>query len=100
MIAELNLKPFSLNDLTDHLYSCKEELYRHLSIDVGQRKDDNEEPFTIDKSLDQFFIPEVRDVRCEKCNFGAATQTIEVLSRYVRSSIIHFLLMQVVIYIC
>ena len=65
------------------MFRCKEELYRHLSIEVGHSNDEKEDSFTVDKSLDRFFVPETRDIRCEKCNFETATQTIEVLSRYV-----------------
>lgn len=63
--------------------SCKEELYRHLSIEVGQSDDEKEDSFTVNKSLDKFFVPETREVRCEKCNCDTATQTTKVLSRYV-----------------
>ena len=58
----------------------KEELYRHLSVDIGKNKDD--EPWTVDQGLDQFFQPEQREIKCEKCEDGlSATQTITVKSR-------------------
>jgi len=56
---------------------CKEELYRHLSIEVRET-----EFWTVNQGLEQFFKPEVRELKCEKCESGTtATQTIEVLSR-------------------
>ena len=58
----------------------KEELYRHLSVDIGKNKD--EEPWTVDQGLDQFFQREQRDIKGEKCEEGlSATQTITVKSR-------------------
>jgi ubiquitin C-terminal hydrolase len=58
----------------------KEELYRHLSVDIGKNKDD--EPWTVNQGLDQFFQPEQREIKCEKCEDGlSATQTITVKSR-------------------
>lgn len=59
---------------------CKEEMYRHLSLDIGKNK--NGEPWTVDQGLEQFFQPEHRDIKCEKCKEGlAATQTMTVKSR-------------------
>ena len=58
----------------------KVELYRHLSVDVGA--DSEQDIWTVEKCLKQFFQPEKRDVKCEKCQSGTtATQTMEVLSR-------------------
>lgn len=57
----------------------KEELYRHLSIDVGE--DVENDPWTVKRGLDKFFQPETRELKCEKCSDGAtATQTIEIIS--------------------
>ena len=57
-------------------------MYRHLSVDVG---DDSElDAWTVERSLRQFFQPEKREVKCEKCRSGTtATQTMEVLSQSV-----------------
>lgn len=59
----------------------KQEIYRHLSIDIGLNADENE-AWTVSKGLEKFFKPEVRDIKCEKCNVGTSvTQTISVTSR-------------------
>jgi ubiquitin C-terminal hydrolase len=56
---------------------CKEEMYRHLSIDVGA---DEEESWSVEKGLKQFFRPEVREIKCEKCDLGmTATQTTHII---------------------
>lgn len=58
----------------------KDEMYRHLSVDVGD--DSEQDTWTVEKGLQQFFQPEKREVKCEKCQSGTtATQTLEVLSR-------------------
>ena len=58
----------------------KDEMYRHLSIEVGE--DSEQDVWTVEKGLKQFFQPEKREVKCEKCQVGTtATQTLEVLSR-------------------
>jgi ubiquitin C-terminal hydrolase len=58
----------------------KDEMYRHLSVDLGE--DSEQDIWTVEKGLKQFFQPEKRDVKCEKCQVGTtATQTLEVLSR-------------------
>jgi hypothetical protein len=58
----------------------KEELYRHLSIDVGE--DDDGESWGVERSLEHFFEAEDRELNCEKCEDGTtATQTIEIISR-------------------
>lgn len=58
----------------------KEELYRHLSIDVGE--DDQGECWGVERSLEHFFQAEDREVNCEKCKDGTfATQTMEIISR-------------------
>ena len=55
-------------------------MYRHLSVDVGE--DSELDAWTVERSLKQFFQPEKREVKCEKCQSGTtATQTMEVLSR-------------------
>ena len=47
---------------------CNEEMYYcHLSIDVGA---DEEESWSVEKSLKQFFRPEGREIKCEKCYLG------------------------------
>lgn len=58
----------------------KEEMYRHLSVDIGTNGDD--EPWTVDQGLEKFFQPEQRIIKCEKCESGSSvTQTITVKSR-------------------
>eukprot|EP00978_Attheya_sp_CCMP212_P013016 scaffold32479_cov44-Attheya_sp.AAC.3 len=70
----------------------KDEMYRHLSLDVGvdsetDKKDVNKDApptpvWSIEKGLAHFFQPEKRDIKCEKCETGAsATQTMQILSR-------------------
>jgi uncharacterized UBP type Zn finger protein len=55
-------------------------LYRHLSVDVGE--DANEEGWSVERSLEQFFQDEERELKCEKCETGTtATQTMEIISR-------------------
>ncbi len=57
-------------------------MYRHLSVDVGE--DSEQDVWTVERSLKQFFQPEKREIKCEKCKSGkTATQTMEVLSRLV-----------------
>ena len=59
--------------------SAKEELYRHLSVEVGE--DANDDTWTVERGLKQFFQPEKRDLKCEKCKDGTtATQTMEIIS--------------------
>ena len=71
----------------------KEEMYRHLSIDVIS--DDEATPLdskddevrtvslaTVQKSLEYFFQPEIREINCEKCSDGThAEQTLRILSQ-------------------
>jgi uncharacterized UBP type Zn finger protein len=62
-------------------------MYRYLSIDIADisAEQDGEEVVeqrTVEKSLEQFFRPEEREIKCEKCSDGIrATQTLRVLSR-------------------
>jgi uncharacterized UBP type Zn finger protein len=63
------------------IFCCrsKEEMYRHLSIDVGE--DIENDPWTVKRGLEQFFQPEKRELKCEKCSEGVfATQTTEIIS--------------------
>lgn len=60
----------------------KQEMYRHLSIDIGTNTYNQDEQWTILKGLENFFKPEVRDIKCEKCKEGTSvTQMIAVKSR-------------------
>ena len=66
-------------------FSSKEEMYRYLSIDVGQNSADPREPDfvkpAVDTCLNSFFTPEDREINCEKCTDGKiATQTMKILS--------------------
>ncbi|KAL7453474.1 hypothetical protein ACHAWC_005147 [Mediolabrus comicus] len=66
----------------------KDELYRHLSVDVGE--DANEEGWSVERSLEQFFQDEERELKCEKCETGTtATQTMEIISR-PKALLLHF----------
>ncbi|KAL7473332.1 hypothetical protein ACHAXS_013788 [Conticribra weissflogii] len=57
----------------------KDEMYRHLSIEVGN--DTENDVWTVEQGLKQFFHSEKRDLKCEKCNDGkTATQTMEIIS--------------------
>ena len=74
---QLNVRVRLKCDSCGHCRS-KDEMYRHLSVDVGEDSD----TWTVEKGLKQFFQPEKREVKCEKCQSGTtATQTMEVLSR-------------------
>jgi hypothetical protein len=65
----------------------KEEIYRHLSIDIINGDDGKEGvdvKGSVEKSLAHFFQPETREIKCEKCDDGVdASQTLRILSRYV-----------------
>jgi len=66
----------------------KEELYRHLSVDVGEDADG--ESWGVERSLEQFFQAEDRELNCEKCENGtSATQTMEIISR-PKAILLHF----------
>ena len=56
-------------------------MYRHLSIDIGNNNDDDDK-VTIENSLKNFFRPEIRDLKCEKCIDGIqAQQTLRIVSK-------------------
>lgn len=68
----------------------KEEMYRHLSIEVeepianekGGRDEPAEVKWSVQNGLKKFFAPEKRDVICEHCKIGTtATQTLAVMNR-------------------
>ena len=62
-------------------------MYRHLSVDVGE--DSELDTWTVERSLQQFFQPEKRELICEKCESGkTATQSLEIISWSVISPII------------
>jgi uncharacterized UBP type Zn finger protein len=80
---------------SSHTYLCfasyrtKEEMYRYLSIDITDNEaspqdvDGGTPPakHTVEKCLEQFFRPEARELKCEKCEEGQeATQTMRILS--------------------
>ena len=59
----------------------KEEMYRHLSVDVGEEGAGGGAGWTVERSLERFFAPERREVKCEKCEAGeTATQRLEIIS--------------------
>jgi hypothetical protein len=64
-------------------------MYRYLSIDITDNEaspqdvDGGTPPakHTVEKCLEQFFRPEARELKCEKCEEGQeATQTMRILS--------------------
>lgn len=61
----------------------KDEMYRHLSIDVD-RVDEESDPWSVQQGVDKFFQPDCVNVTCEKCDTGrTATQTRSILQWYV-----------------
>jgi len=67
----------------------KDEMYRHLSVDIGEDKE-SEKPWSVEQSLQQFFQPEQRELKCEKCDEGkTATQKIEIIS-CPKALLLHF----------
>lgn len=75
--VEVNLKCKSCG------YSrSKEEMYRYLSVDIGDSTCETSIRPTVEGCLESFFQPEDREIKCEKCNDGIeATQTMRILSR-------------------
>lgn len=63
----------------------KEEMYRHLSIDiVGASESGESFKASVERGLDSFFRSEKREIKCEKCDEGThAEQTLTILKRYV-----------------
>ena len=65
----------------------KDELYRYLSVDIVDSafEEPNQEEYrkrTVENCLQQFFRPEDREIKCEKCEDGTvAEQTLRILSR-------------------
>jgi ubiquitin C-terminal hydrolase len=68
----------------------KEELYRHLSIDIISDEELPDPNSTVEvvtvsmakveKSLEHFFQPEIREIKCEKCTDGShAEQTLRIV---------------------
>ena len=65
----------------------KDEAYRHLSIDiiedVATEPQEQKTLASLEKGLEHFFQPEVREIKCEKCSDGThASQTLEIVNRY------------------
>ena len=58
--------------------SSHSEIYRHLSIDVGNDEDDPLCETSVIESLRSFFAPEKRHLKCEKCFSESATQTTRI----------------------
>ncbi|CAJ1959080.1 unnamed protein product [Cylindrotheca closterium] len=60
----------------------KEEMYRYLSLDILQKEGDESSKPNVEQCLEEFFKPEDREIKCEKCDEGlVAEQTMKVLSR-------------------
>lgn len=69
-----------------NLLAClrsKEETYRHLSVDIiGDKEGGVDTKATVEKGLEKFFEPEIRDIKCEKCKDGTqASQTMQMIQR-------------------
>lgn len=69
-----------------HNYRTKEEMYRYLSVDINtidKLADEQISPkVSVEKCLANFFRPEDREIKCEKCEEGTeATQTLRILSQ-------------------
>ena len=67
------------------MYRRKEEMYRHLSLDIvrDQSIQGQTVEASVERSLAQFFQPEIREIKCEKCPTGThAEQTLLILKRY------------------
>jgi uncharacterized UBP type Zn finger protein len=66
-------------------FRSKEELYRHLSLDVAGTSAEDEDATiagSIQTSLERFFQPEELEIKCEKCETGdRATQTLRIMSQ-------------------
>jgi len=66
-------------------------MYRNLSVDVNALENDRHSPgdntkppsrASVEQCLANFFRPEDREIKCEKCEDGTeATQTLRILSR-------------------
>ena len=75
-------------------YRRKEEMYRYLSLDIVSDKtsgstaaDASVCEASVKNSLANFFQPEVREIKCEKCATGThVEQTLHILKRYVNKS--------------
>ena len=71
--------------------SCKymrthKETYRHLSLDIGSSHHDSS---SILGGIRNFFAPEKRELKCEKCFCPTATQTSEI-TKLPRALLLHF----------
>ncbi|KAL7567704.1 hypothetical protein ACA910_012041 [Epithemia clementina (nom. ined.)] len=66
-----------------HYTRTKEEMYRHLSIDLPSSNNSNSlAAAQIPSSLNDFFQPEVREIRCEQCAQGThVRQTMQIVSK-------------------
>ena len=62
------------------------EIYRHFSLDVINGYNNN--TTSIDEGLRRFFAPQKLDLKCEKCFFNTATQTMEI-SKLAKSLLLH-----------
>ena len=72
----------SLECMSCQYTRTKEEMYRHLSIDIPDSKASPDFVAQLPESLDQFFEPEVREIRCEKCSLGThAKQSMRITSQ-------------------
>ena len=68
----------------------KDEMYRHLSVDVGEENAKDPDTWTVERSLRQFFQAEKRELKCEKCDEGkTATQRMQIISR-PKALLLHF----------
>jgi hypothetical protein len=55
-------------------------------VDVGEEDTKEPDAWTVERSLQQFFKEEKRELNCEKCEDGkSATQSMEIISWLVSS---------------
>jgi hypothetical protein len=68
------------------LHRSKDEVYYHLSLDVvipdGSPFSSDPVKASVSASITKFFEPEIRELRCEKCNSGThARQATRIASK-------------------
>lgn len=68
----------------------KDEMHRCLSVDIVQDPESGEA--SIASSVKQFFEPELREIKCEKCEDGThANQSLSIAILYVSTKVLFLL---------
>jgi len=62
---------------------CHKETFLHLSLEIGS------DSCNVEDGLRRFFAPEKREIKCEKCFCGTATQSTEI-TKLPRALLLHF----------